>query len=176
MPSRWSISPSASPSGAASRPSTCAAMSVMTTSPAKPAHDLAHLHSDRPGTQYQQAARDCFHGGRVAAAPDSLQVAQSRDGRDDRIGAVGQDDVIGRVAHAVDVDDTRTGQPAGAAQQVDLVLGQPAHLTGVGVVRDLEVTPGEHRLDVHLGTRGGIVRPVHRLAGRSNVFEGMHAQ
>ena len=107
-----------------------------------------------------------------AAAPHSLQVAQSRDGRDDRVGTVGQDDVIGRVAHSVDVDDTRTGQPAGAAQQVDLVLGQPAHLTGVGVVRDLEVTPCEHRLDVHLGTRGGFVRPVHRLAGTQQRLRG----
>ena len=44
----------------------------------------------------------------------------------DRVGAVGQDDVVGGVAHAVDLDRARAGEPAGAAQQGDAVVGQPA--------------------------------------------------
>ena len=45
------------------------------------------------------------------------------------------------------------------------LLGQPALLPGVGVVRDHEVAPGERRLDVDLGARRRLARPVHRLAG-----------
>ena len=40
-------------------------------------------------------------------------------GGHDRIGAVGQDDVLGGVADAVDLDHAGPGEPAGAAQQVD---------------------------------------------------------
>ena len=72
--------------------------------------------------------------------------------------------MVGGVAHAVDLDDARAGEPAGAAQQVDAVVGQPALLSGVGVVGDHEVAPGERRLDVDLGARGRLARPVDRLA------------
>ena len=43
-------------------------------------------------------------------------------------------------------------------------LGQPALLTGVGVVRDHEVAPGESRLDVDRRARCGVARGLHRLA------------
>jgi hypothetical protein len=85
-------------------------------------------------------------------------------GGTDWIGAVREDHVVGGVAHAVDLDDTRTGEPASAAQQVDAVIGQPALLSGIGVVRDHEVTPGKRRLDIDLGARGRLARPVDRLA------------
>ena len=86
------------------------------------------------------------------------------NGRHDRVGAVRQDDVVGGVAHAVDLDHARPGEPAGAAQQVDALARQPALLAGVGVVGDHEVTPGERRLDVDLRARRRVARRVHRLA------------
>ena len=94
-----------------------------------------------------------------------VELAQARDGRHDRIRAGRHDDVPGGVAHAVDLDHARPGQPAGAAQQVDALARQPALLAGVGVVRDHEVAPGQRRLDVDL--RGGrrLARALHRLAG-----------
>ena len=36
--------------------------------------------------------------------------------------------MVGRVGDAVDLDGAGSGQPAGAAQQVDALLGQPALL------------------------------------------------
>ena len=72
--------------------------------------------------------------------------------------------MLGGVPHAVDLDDARAGEPAAAAQQVDAVVGQPALLPGVGVVGDHEVTPGKRRLDIDLGARGGLARPMDRLA------------
>ena len=55
----------------------------------------------------------------LAVGPDAVELAQARDRRDDRVGAVREDDVLGGVAHAVDLDHARPGEPAGAAQQVD---------------------------------------------------------
>jgi hypothetical protein len=46
--------------------------------------------------------------------------------------------VVGGVARAVDLDDTRAVQPAAAAQQIDAVIGQPALLPGIGVPRDMK--------------------------------------
>ena len=50
------------------------------------------------------------------------------------------------------------GEPAGAAQQVDAVVRQPALLAGVGVVGDHEVAPGQRGLDVDLGARRRLAR------------------
>ena len=113
-----------------------------------------------------------FIAGRLAVGPDALELAQARDRRNDRIGAVGQDDVIGGVAHAVDLDHAWAGQSAAAAQQVDAVVGQPALLSGVGVVRDHEVTPRERRLDVDLGARRCLARALHSLAGAQQGLRG----
>ena len=44
------------------------------------------------------------------------------------------------------------------------LLGEPALLPGVGVVRDHEVAPGERRLDVDLGARRGLARLLDGLA------------
>ena len=43
----------------------------------------------------------------------------------DRVGAVREHHVVGRVPDAVDLDDPRAGEPAAAAYQVDSVVGQP---------------------------------------------------
>ena len=69
------------------------------------------------------------------------------------------------------------GQSASAAKQVDAVVGKPALLAGVGVVRDHEVAPGKRRVDVDLGARPRRSRArVTASPGRSSVFDGMHAQ
>ena len=128
------------------------------------AHGLRHFHPDRPSTQDQQPTRNGLHRGHFAVGPDAVELAKTRDGRNDRVGAVREHHVLGRVAHPVDLDDARAGEPAGAAQQIDPPIGQPALLAGVGVVRDHEVTPGKRRLDVDLGARRRVARPVDRLA------------
>src|SRR3954447_25393593 len=93
-----------------------------------------------------------------------LEVAQPRDRRHHGIGTVGEHDMVSGVAHAVDLDRARTGEPPAAAQQVDAVIGEPAVLSRIGPVRGHEVAPGERRLDVDLGGGRGVARPVHRLA------------
>jgi hypothetical protein len=129
------------------------------------AHDLRHFHADGAAAEHEQAARDGLHAGRLAAAPDALQLAQARDGRHHRSGAGRHDDVSGGVAHATDLDHARAREPAVAAQQVDAVVLQPALLAGVGVAGDHEVTPGERRL--HVDPRAGrrLARGVDRFAG-----------
>ena len=74
------------------------------------------------------------------------------------------DDVLGRVADAVDLHRAGAGEPAAAAQQVDAVVGEPALLAGVGVVGDHEVAPGQRGLDVDLGGRRRVARGVDGLA------------
>ena len=72
--------------------------------------------------------------------------------------------MAGRVAHAVDLDDTWSGQPAGAAQQVNVMIGQPPLLSGVGIVRDHEVTPGKRGFHVNLRVPCGLACAIYRLA------------
>ena len=88
------------------------------------------------------------------------------------------DDVLGRVAHAVDLDRARCRRAGRLPRSsVDALLGQPALLPGVGVVGDHEVAPGERRLDVDLGGRRRLARAACTASpGRSSVFDGMHAQ
>ena len=131
---------------------------------AEPPHRLRQLNADRPAAQDEQSARDGLHRCRLAAGPDAVQFAEAGNGGDDRIGAVREDDVLGGMTHTVDLDHTWAGEPSGAPQQIDPVVCQPAFLTGVGVVRDHEVAPGERRLDIDLGLRGGVARCVDRLA------------
>ena len=87
MPSRRRTSPSASPSGAGSRASTCARALDERDLAAEAAHDLRQLDADRPAAEDEQPARDGLHAGRLAVAPDAVELAQARDRRDDRVGA-----------------------------------------------------------------------------------------
>src|SRR5580700_9346501 len=73
--------------------------------------------------------------------------------------------MIGGVAGAVDLDDTRSREPPAAAKQVDTSIGEPALLAGVGVVGNHEVAPGECRVNLHFGLRRGPTGAVHGLAG-----------
>ena len=96
---------------------------------AEATHGLRHLDADRPAAEHEQAARDGLHAGHLAVGPDAVELAQARDRRHDRVGAGRQDDVLGGVAHAVDLDHAGPGEPAAAAQQVD-ALRPPASAPG----------------------------------------------
>ena len=143
----------------------CAERSTSTTSPPSRRTACASSVADRAAAEHEQPARHGLHARRLAVGPDAVELAQARDRRDDRVGAVGEHDVVGRVATSVDLDGAGPGEPAGAAHEVDAVVGQPALLAGVGVVGDHEVAPGERGLDVDL--RGGrrLARLLDRLAG-----------
>ena len=73
--------------------------------------------------------------------------------------------MVGRVLDAVDLDHPGTRETAAPTDQIDLVVGQPALLSGVAVVGDHEVAPGERGLDIDLGACGGIARRVDRFSG-----------
>ncbi len=132
---------------------------------AQPAHGLSHLDTDRPTADDQQAARDGLHAGHLAVGPDTVQLAQARDRRHDRIRAGRQHHMRRRVTPAVDLDHAGPAQAPGAADQVDALARQPGLLPGVGVVRDHEVAIGQRARDIH--SRGGshLPRLTHRLAG-----------
>ena len=82
---------------------------------AEAANGLRHLDADGTTAEDEQPARHRLHPGHLAVCPDALQLAQTRDGRHDRVGARGQDDVLGRVPNAVDLDDADTGKPPAPA-------------------------------------------------------------
>ena len=132
---------------------------------AEAAHGLRQLDADRPAAEHEQPPRHGLHAGRLAVRPDAVELAQPRHGRHERVGAVRQDDVLRGVTAAVDLDGAGARQRAAPPDQVDPVLGEPALLPGVGVVRDHEVAPRERCLDVDRRRRGGVVRGVRRLAG-----------
>ena len=73
--------------------------------------------------------------------------------------------MVGRVLDAVDLDNAPAGQAAGAPKQADLVIGQPTLLSGIGVIRNHEVTPRQCRLDVDVGGGGRFPRSMNRFAG-----------
>ena len=105
MPSRRRTSPSASPSGAGSRGEHVLAALDERHLAAEAANGLRHLDADRAAAEDEQPARHRLHAGHLAVRPDALELAQARDRRHDRVGAVGEDDVLGRVPNAVDLDD-----------------------------------------------------------------------
>ena len=132
---------------------------------AQPPHGLRHLGADRAAAEDEQAPRHGLHAGYLAVGPDAIQLTQTGDRRDHRIGAGRQDDVPGGVAHAVDLDHARPGELARPAQQVDALARQPLFLPGVGVVRDHEVTPGQRGGHVDLRGAGRLARLMGRLTG-----------
>ena len=94
---------------------------------AEAARHLGQLDPGRAGPQHEQAARDDGHAGRLAVGPDAVELAQTGDGRDERVGAEGDDDVLGGVAAAVDLDGPGARQAPGAADELDAAVGQPLH-------------------------------------------------
>ena len=131
---------------------------------AEAAHDLGQLDARRPAAQHQQPPRHLLHARRLAGAPHAVELTQAGHRRHDRVRAGRHDDVVRGVLHAADLDGAGARQLALAAQQRDAVVGQPALLTGVGVVRHHVVPPRERGRDVDLGARRRLARAVHRLA------------
>src|SRR5262249_38420576 len=78
-------------------------------------------------------------------------------------------------AAAVDLDGSGTGERAVPTDQIDPVLGEPALLTRVGVVGDLEIAPCQRGVDVDGGRRGGLLRRMRRPA-RAEQGLGGHAR
>ena len=89
---------------------------------------------------------------------------EARDGRHDRIGTIRQHDVLGGVAHTVDLDHARPSE-AGPCRAAGRCPPPPASAPGRRrVIRDHEVRH-LHGLGVDLGVRRGVARGMHRLAG-----------
>ena len=100
---------------------------------------------------------------RVPQSPGSSR--RPGTGGIDGVGAARDHDVLGRVAHGVDLDRARAGEPPRPPDEGDAPLREPALLPGVGPLRDHVVAPGECRLDVHLRARPDVARALHGLAG-----------
>src|SRR5262245_3594046 len=126
---------------------------------------LRHLHADWPSSEHEQPAGNGLHAGHLTVRPYSIETAQARHRRDDRLRACRQDHVFGRVANAVYVDDAGPGQAAATTEQVDALLGEPTLLAGIGVVRNHVVAPGKNRIDVDPRSRCSVVRAVHGFPG-----------
>ena len=104
---------------------------------AEAADGLRHLDPHRPAPEDEQPPRDGLHAGDFAVRPDAVELAQARDGRNDRVGAGREDDVLRGVAgrrRPRRRPSPRVGRALGAASMP--CVGQPALLPGVGVVRD----------------------------------------
>ena len=165
MPSRRSTSPSASPSGAASRESTFAALSTSATSPPRrrTAWAISTPTAPPPSTSIRRGTAFMPVTSRFVQMPSSSR-------RPGTGGTNGSAPLASTTCSAVCRSPSTStaptpGEPAAAAQQVDAVVLEPALLARVGVVRDHEVAPGERRLDVDLRVRRRLVRRVHGLAG-----------
>ena len=133
---RRRTSPSASPSGAGSRASTCSAPSTSATSPPRRRTACAISTPTGPAAEDEQPARHRLHAGHLAVGPDALELAQARDRRHDRVGAARPATTCSAVWRTPSTSTTPgpASRPV-PAQQVDAVVGQPALLAGVGVVR-----------------------------------------
>ena len=92
---------------------------------AQTTHDLCELDTGRPASEHEQPSGHGLHPGRLVRAPDAVELSQAGNRRDDRIGAIGKHDVLGGVAHAVDLDHSRPGEATATAQQ-GRSLGPPA--------------------------------------------------
>src|SRR5205807_9529826 len=129
---------------------------------AEPPYDLRQLDAGRSTADHDEPSRDGPHRGRLTCAPDALELAEARDRRDHGIRAGSDDDVPGGVANVVDVDDAWPRELAAAAQELNALACQPALLSGVGIVRDHEVTPGKRGFNVNLREPRGFACAMYR--------------
>ena len=100
------------------------------------ARRLGELDAGRPTSEHEQSSRHGLHPGGLVRAPDALELSEAGNRRYERIGAVGEDDVLGCVTNAVDLDGSGPGEAAAAAQQRDPPVSQPLRSRGIGVVGD----------------------------------------
>ena len=150
MPSRRRTSPSASPSGAGSRASTCSAPSTSATSP--PRRRTACAISTPTGPPPSTSSR---RGTAFMPVTSRFVQTPSSSRRPGTGGTIGSAPVARTTCSAVWRTPSTSTTPVPASRPLPRSrsmpwLGQPALLAGVGVVRDHEVAPGERRLDVDL--------------------------
>ena len=131
---------------------------------AKTTDHLGELDTGRATSEYDQSSRHGLHPGRLVRAPDALELSQAWHRRNERVGAVGKHDVVGRVANAIDLDHPCPGETTVTSHQGDPPVRQPLRSSGIGVVRDQEVAPIKRRLHIHLSGRRGLACVVHGLA------------
>ena len=131
---------------------------------AQAADCLRHLDSDRTASQNEQVPRDSLHAGDLAVRPNALEPAQTGNRRNERIRAGGQHNVVRGAADTVNVHHARAREPPTAAKQGDTTIREPALLTGIGVIRDDGVAPGECCIDVDFRLRCGLTSTVDGLA------------
>ena len=164
IPSRRSASPSAWPSGAASRGSTRSAPSTSTASPPSRRTTCASSTpaAPPPSTSRRRGTAFMLVASRVPQTPSSS--------RSPGIGGTnGSEPVATTTCSAVWRTPSTSTTPVPGQASVPRSRsmprsGQPALLARVGVVRDHEIPPGQRGLDVHLGSAAGVARTVHRLA------------
>ena len=126
---------------------------------------MGELDAGRAAAEHHQSLGHGLHPGRLVRSPDAVELCQAGHRGNERVGAVGEDDMLGGVGHAVDLDHPGSGEAAAPAQQRDLVVGQPLGGPGVGVVGDHEVAPLQRGSHVDLGGRRCLASAVHRFAG-----------
>ena len=118
---------------------------------------LAHLDADDAAAHDDQARRDRLRGRGLAVGP-RLGLAEPVDRRERRRRAAGEDHRrAGLDLLLADDDAVRPGEPAPAAEEVDVALLEPGQLRAVVEVVDDLVAAGEQRGDVQLA-RGGLGR------------------
>ena len=157
------------PSGAGSRGSTWSAPSTSATSPPRRRTACAISTPTGPPPRISSRCGTAFIAVTSRFVQTPVELAQAGDRRDDRVGAGGEDDVLGACS-ASPSTSTTPGRRAGRCRAAGRCrVGQPARLPVVGVVGDHEVAPRERRVDVDVGRRpppraGRLARRVDRLA------------
>src|SRR5947209_4709599 len=97
------------------------------------AQRLRELDADGAAAEDDDAARHLLHAGRVPVGP-VVDVRESFDRRDDRIGSRRQHDALGLDLLVADPDATRAFDVRVAAMQVDALVAQPRRLARAGLV------------------------------------------
>ena len=105
-----------------------------------------------------------------------VELAQSRDRRDDRLRAVREHDVLRAVAHAVDLDHARPSEPAAAAQQLDALPRQPALLRGVRVSETMKSRQASAASTSTSPLAAASRASCTASPGRNSALDGMQAQ
>src|SRR5262249_23640490 len=124
---------------------------------AETADGLRDLDPDRAAAEHEEPLRNRLHPGRLTVRPDAVELPEARERRYERVWAVGENDVVGGVRPAVDLDDASPLEAPVAAEQIDPVLGEPALRPGIRVVRDHEVAPRKRLVHVDPRRRSGLV-------------------
>ena len=112
---------------------------------AHPRRGLGHLDADGAAAQDHQALRHPRHRHDLAVGPEAVEPGQPRDGGHDRRGPGAQHDGVGLVHPLPHLHPARARDAAGAPDQVDAVVPEPARLPAVVPAGGDAVPPGQRR-------------------------------